>query len=196
MARECIQGRDGAEFLSPFWCFLLQEPFNLPFLISAPGPVFSVWSGRQYQHRHLQPSPQLKWVQMLYIYCLISNIFWLDVTILPIFFLCRYIYNLQFIAASICASTFWFSWCSGWAILLTEIVNKLIMTGSFCKEDIFMGRIIYGLLATTLIWESSAGPWLIIGQFTSYPWRYNQQRGEAGLVTVTKFPMGRWSNTP
>ena len=54
------------------------------------------------------------------------------------------------------------------------------MTGSFCKEDIFMGSIIYGLLATTLIWESSAGPWLIIGQFTSSPWRYNQQRGEAG----------------
>ena len=38
-----------------------------------------------------------------------------------------------------------------WAILLTEIANKLIMTESFCKGDIFMGSIIYGLLATTLI---------------------------------------------
>ena len=58
-------------------------------------------------------------------------------------------YNLHFIAVSICA--YILIQLVQWAILLTEIANKLIMTESFCKGDIFMGSIIYGLLATTLI---------------------------------------------
>ena len=111
--------------------------------------------------------PSAEMGPMLYIYCLISNIFWLDVTILPIFFFhilqppfyCRFYLCLYFLIQLV-----------QWAILLTEIANKLIMTESFCKGDIFMGSIIYGLLATTLIWESpAAGLWLIIGQFASYP---------------------------
>ena len=154
MARECIQGRDGAEFLSPFRCFLLQEPFNLPFLISAPGPVFSVWSGRQYQHRHLQRP--LSWNGSkcyIFIVWYLISFDWM----LPFcqFSSCVAIYNLQFIAASICASTFWFSWCSGQSYWLK--CEQAHHDRVFLKEDIFMGSIIYGLLATTLIWESTIG---------------------------------------
>ena len=135
MARECIRGRDGAEFLSPFRCFLLQEPFN-PFLISAPGPVSSVWSGRQYQHRHLQRP--LSWNGSkcyIFIVWYLISFDWM----LPFcqFSSCVAIYNLQFIAASICASTFWFSWCSGWAILLTEMWTSSSWPGLFVKGHFY-----------------------------------------------------------
>ena len=50
---------------------------------------------------------------------------------------CVAIYNLQFIAASICASTFWFSWCSGWAILLTEMWTSSSWPGLFVKGHFY-----------------------------------------------------------